>query len=228
MKKEIILIIIFLINLNIVYAQNTSKVYKIDLSCDNGKISLLSLNLTNGYVPDNKNQPEDGYNISIISFSNKVLYSTKFEFPLRMFFDVFDNDTSESGNIQLSKANKTIIIPYFKNGKLIDVKNDSITVLSLDISKYAEICNNNKICESDENSENCSNDCPAEFKIEFLIIPAVILFLIFIIVLFFIKKKKSNSYLNPYFPTRGTNMKEPIDFFSNLPFNFLTTYISCK
>ncbi len=120
MNKIIILLILTLM-LNIVLAEE-NKVYIIDLHYKDEVITVNDIIIKTGYYPDRKLQPEKGYTLELISDDNFVLYSFKFEVPLKIYTDVIDeNKEVRGGVIVLNETNFALILPYYDNAKEIKI-----------------------------------------------------------------------------------------------------------
>ena len=185
MKAIIILALTFLLLASASYAQeNPIKLYKLDLNYNNGTVTIVDLNMTYGYPPDTKIQPEKGYNVTVLSFSNKVLYTYKFEVHTDFFFDTF-GDYASGGSVKLTEDNETVLVPYFRNAKSISIYDSNNTrVIFIDTSVAAQVCNNDKLCEAeyDENSDNCPQDCsPLTNYMMFLAFVPIVIFIILLV-----------------------------------------------
>lgn len=119
MKK--IILIILLVILPIAVALESTKVYIIDLSYKDGKLIVNNKIIKYGYAPDRALQPLEGYKAEIISFDNTILYSFKFEVPLKEYLDVSDNITKQisGGLVKLTENDFALILPYYDNAKEI-------------------------------------------------------------------------------------------------------------
>ncbi len=146
------LILFFLIfNLNFKIAEGKEeigKVYIINLSYDNGEISLVNAFAKQGYAPDKKVQPENGYEYRIVSSTNKTLYTFKFFVPWGLtLYDgcgscgsagtTVDSKSTESAS--LNNVKFSLVAPYFKEAKTINVYDPNGKFkLAIDVSKFAE------------------------------------------------------------------------------------------
>ncbi|MFH0973973.1 MAG: hypothetical protein V1817_04280 [Candidatus Micrarchaeota archaeon] len=143
--------------------------YNLVLKLENGSVTLGEL----GLVEANSSVETQGeYVATLISFKGAVLFEKHFDFglvlhaPPREWFD-------ENGTQIVNKSNQTIsqpffaqiLIPYFVNGKSIDIYRNSTKLNSFSVSKYAA-CNENGVCEPTlgENYGVCSTDCSSGSK----------------------------------------------------------------
>lgn len=141
--KKIILIILLMI-LPIAIALESSKVYIIDLSYKDGRLVINDKIIKYGYAPDRTLQPLEGYRAEIISFNNDILYTFKFEIPLKEYVDIGDNITNEisGGLIKLSETDFALILPYYNNAKEIvfyDEENNKAVSVDVIEKKQEEV-----------------------------------------------------------------------------------------
>ncbi|MEM2918338.1 MAG: hypothetical protein QXY62_02425 [Candidatus Altiarchaeota archaeon] len=165
--KIITNLILFLVILSFVGA-DIGKIYVVNLKYERGVISLVNdVHVKSGYPPGRKIQPDLGYRCEVISFEGKELYSFKFNLPTKWFYDYLDKETGElsGGVIELEKVNFTLIVPYFSNGKKINIYNQTgALIISIDISNFSlEKCGDG-ICDKNENYQNCPHDCITPMK----------------------------------------------------------------
>lgn len=134
MKKNIFLIalifnfLLLLANVNALESQ----VYFLNLNYNKGNISLLGFYVDKGFAPDRKIQPEVGYKLEVISFSDKTLDSFKFDIPNKIFTPI--------GLVIKDNTNFTLIVQYFNNSKSINIYDPNNTKkLTIDISAYSTV-----------------------------------------------------------------------------------------
>ncbi len=141
MKKTILIMLLMI--LPIVFALESTKVYIVDLSYRDGELIINDKIIKYGYAPDRKLQPLEGYKAEIISLGHDVLYSFKFEIPLKEYVDVSDNVTQQisGGLIKLSENDFALILPYYDNAKEIvfyDEDNEEIASVHVEEEEKEE------------------------------------------------------------------------------------------
>lgn len=102
-----------------------SNVFVVKFNYNNGLITYKDRVIKCGYAPDRKLQPEEGYKAEIISVDNEILYSSKFEIPLKVNFDLSDPivKTLSGGVLILNETDFALIFPYYDKAKSIVVYN---------------------------------------------------------------------------------------------------------
>lgn len=189
--KFIFIILVVLISINFVSSEKTD-VFIITLKYLNEDISLQSVSLVKmNYFPPTFTQ-EGRYEIEIMSNSEEILFSQKFDFPL-MVASIQDSEEksifegTEGGIILLNEATKEIIAPYFSTAKTLIVYDGNILVLEYDLSEYRGI----------EDSSNLKNDSFPDDKIKkfdkeylFYFLGGFIVLVIIVLIIIAIKRKK--------------------------------------
>ena len=141
MRKALIFLIVFLIVISFANAK-TSHYYEIKLKYNRENITLDSLQVKPDINGKNLKNIEGGYVAEIISFDEKVLNLTFFDFPLTILYDTADKETGEingGGMIELNETETTIKIPYFENAKEINIYDMEINKkLRIDVSPYSK------------------------------------------------------------------------------------------
>jgi hypothetical protein len=101
------------------------------------KLQLINITIEDGYAPGRKIQPDKGYILRVLS-NKKILHEFKFEIPNKMHYDYIDKETKElkGGYIELDNLEFTLVIPYFRDGREIDILEQGNIILSVDISRF--------------------------------------------------------------------------------------------
>ncbi len=133
MSKTIkIIAVMFILLLSIVIAQN--EVFIVDLNYEDGELTVKEVMTKTGYYPDRKIHKGEDYTLDLVS-EDEVLYSFKFEVPLRIQTDVINEDGEiEGGVIVLDKSNFALVLPYYdkaKEIKIYDNKNKEVVSKSV-------------------------------------------------------------------------------------------------
>jgi|TARA_B100001971_G_C18107794_1_gene492493 hypothetical protein len=148
MKKILIILIMITLVLPIVYPAQ-QKVYILNLKYNDGKITKESLIVTEGMYSEEV-QPETGYRLELISFTDEVLYSRIFIFPesqkgpLPKESDILERtqylpDITEKEPSLLKTSSVELMIPYYKDAKIVRIYDiNDIKVLEIDVSSFAE------------------------------------------------------------------------------------------
>ncbi|MCK4521354.1 MAG: hypothetical protein KAU20_02185 [Nanoarchaeota archaeon] len=120
--KKIICLAMFFVLISSVYAE---QVYIVNFNYDNGLIMIKDKIVKQGYYPDRKLQPEEGYKCSIMDHNKNELYSFIFDLPIKIYTDGFDNLTDKvtGGVIRLNQTDFAFIIPYFEEAGMIKCYN---------------------------------------------------------------------------------------------------------
>jgi len=135
--KNKLLILMILILISAVLAQEQSKVLVLNLNYKEGVIKLKDKVIKTGYYPDRKIQPPDGLKVELLSLNNELLYSFKFSVPLDLYVDSGFGGSLSGGLIKLSKTDFALIIPYYDNAKNIVIYEDDKEIASFVVSKEA-------------------------------------------------------------------------------------------
>lgn len=138
MKTKLLLLIILLLIPAVIAEIECSKVYVVKFNYNNGLITYKDKVIKCGYAPDNKIQPEEGYRADIISEDNNLLYSFKFEIPLRISFDLTDPvlKTMSGGMLILNETDFALVFPYYDNaGNIIIYNPREYKILSVPLAE---------------------------------------------------------------------------------------------
>ncbi|HLD06981.1 MAG TPA: hypothetical protein VJC16_05635 [Candidatus Nanoarchaeia archaeon] len=151
MSKVIVSIMLLVVSMSAVYAVEKERVYQIMLKYDKGAITQEDVIVTMGFPQQRKLSLPDDYRLEVVSFSDKMVYTARFSFPLEIvsepdpsWFDeqgnqIYFPNAAEAGHILLDEAEQLVIAPYFKDGEQVNVydKNNELA-LEIDISHFAE------------------------------------------------------------------------------------------
>ena len=125
------------------------RVYVLNVKYDNGVITKENIKVISGEASDKRNQPKEGYLLELVSFDETILNSFKFNFPLQIvslaspdWFDkegnqIYFPNPEEVGQITLNKTSLQLVVPYFTNGKNINIYNpNGEKVLNIDVRYF--------------------------------------------------------------------------------------------
>jgi len=136
-KKSLFFALALITILSASYTAQNTDVYVLNINYNKGNLSLINIHLEQGYMPDME-QPETGYRCEVISLSDEVLYSFRFVIPNTVSPPPPRPGEEPTGAIYLDNVNFTLILPYFEEGKLINIYDPKDTLLfSIDISEFA-------------------------------------------------------------------------------------------
>jgi hypothetical protein len=150
MRNEIIAIVcVFLLLQTGIALAATDVVYSIQIKYSSGQLSLDKVGLVEGTAPDRTVQPEDGYLVKVVTSTNQVLYSFKFNIPITVSGGAppkewFNETTGEQIIFptnetvpQITKTTFNLIVPYFSNANSVDIYDPTGKLaLSVDVSKF--------------------------------------------------------------------------------------------
>ena len=108
----------------------------------NATYNIYDGNALNYTISDNGN-----YEFLLIDKSYKIIVNDKFSF-----------NRAADANINLSFFSTEI--PFNENMKYLQIKHDNISMHLIDLN----ICNSNDICDENENTLTCANDCSADME----------------------------------------------------------------
>ncbi|MEM5813450.1 MAG: hypothetical protein QXU71_03760 [Candidatus Aenigmatarchaeota archaeon] len=191
---------IFLLNV-LTFGEDIEKVYVLYIKVfRNNSIELLDFSATYGN-PSQLFDLDSNYSIRIISVDNKIL----FEKPLPIYFIAYMTKEEEGeiahGEVILESTLLYLKLPYFPNGKWINIYYLDKLIFSIDISE--KLCDNDGICEDFETEYICEKDCikisqyqtkrREEINLTYLL---GLIILIVVLLIFFIKIKniKNKSF----------------------------------
>ena len=176
------------------FAQS-SKFYQITLNYDKGSFTLKDTVVFPGEI--SKATQEGAYKVELLSFSNTSLYTSNFDIATSIHGEEFDYTTGKvtSQTITVENTDVVINIPYFPNGKEINVYDlESKKVLTFSVEHFSEIT-----------PTQAQVSKPAETAIKdksLLWISAVLMFIPVVLgLVFYIRHRKSQK--NPPNPTQN-------------------------
>lgn len=167
MKKALVLITLLLFCFPFLAKTETSsqRIYLIEVFYEKGIISLGEISTKLGYVPPaEKILNEIPCRIRIISFSGEVLKEQMFSLSPYVYYDPprEGNDQAlPTGQTELEKTSILAILPYYNNGKWVELSDANGRMLEKkDIGYLARVCGDG-VCQDHESFEICSQDCEA-------------------------------------------------------------------
>tara|TARA_Y100000310_G_scaffold258870_1_gene267410 strand:- start:142 stop:645 length:504 start_codon:yes stop_codon:yes gene_type:complete len=137
MRKVILSLLIVLLSIG-VYAES-SKVYIVAFSYENGELTFDDKVVKYGYSPDRK-LTEGDYRGEVVS-ADSVLYDFDFNVPLTEFVDISDVETGElsGGIVKVDSTRFALVLPYFEEAKSIEIYDPSDTkVMGIDVEEKKE------------------------------------------------------------------------------------------
>ncbi len=150
--KKIIGLITILLLFTVVSAFD-QKVFQLSLVYDKGIITNEGL-LTVPGVADDKVNNFGMYRIEFISIDGTVRYENKFDFFKRVPFAEYEDERTYAQQT----APLELILPYYEDIAAINIYEEKTNqnVLSIPLGS---VCNQNHVCEDEENEINCPSDC---------------------------------------------------------------------
>ncbi len=160
MKLALLLAIFFLAAT--AYAAE-EKFYELTISYENGVLSVKEITVKPGSL--SQKTDEGSYKAQLISFDGSVLYSKKFEIITVIRGEEFDLNagTIAARETKLNETNVTLQLPYFAEGKQVNIYNKNIKALEIPVLQFADTCGN-AVCDPQESYESCNKDCKSGGK----------------------------------------------------------------
>lgn len=119
--KRTVLFLVFILLMPIVAA---GRVFVVKFNYDDGLITYKDKVIKYGYAPDRRIQPLEGYRAEMVSIDDNVLYSFKFDIPLRLNVDLSDSEKALSGGMLiLNETDFALVFPYYDRAKSIVIYN---------------------------------------------------------------------------------------------------------
>lgn len=159
-----------LIFVPLVFAEENSLFFSIILNYNSGTISLNDVKLIEGIGEIDKNSTDGDYKLTVYSFNEELLYESNFDLDLELFnsppqewFDdegnqIYVPSENETELAKIETTSKVLFIPYFPNANQLVIEKESKVELIIDLSEFA-LCNQNKICDTEESQDLCPVDC---------------------------------------------------------------------
>lgn len=147
------------------------QIYYVIVNFDQGNVKIGDVSVGNGYVPG-ENEVDDqqvNYWLELISFEGRTLEVKQFNVHLQISFEPpSEEDTYDRGDsstlVNLDKQEEAIIIPYHKDGYLLNLYDSNRNLLETkDIAYLADLCGDG-VCQEQESYESCKSDCPLDGK----------------------------------------------------------------
>lgn len=177
MKRTFTTLLIVLLSAGVVFSYSDSLVYvfRIDVDRSSGEweVSYNDFELRSGSISNSQivDQPDEGFNVSIVSFKNRILFSYLQYYPFEepreaadpAWFDDEGNQVVvlEGDTYDISADSVVAAVPYFYNGKEILVKDNGKLLFAIDVSQHS-LCNENGVCDENEYFDVCPQDCVFE------------------------------------------------------------------
>jgi len=139
-KIKFIIPIILLLLLAVSVLAEVNYYYKIDLQYQDGDVSYDRISVEPTFK---ELQTAEGmYVAEVVSFDNRLLNLTFFDFPLTIFYDTVDPETGEingGGMTELNETEITLYVPYQENAQEINIYDENLDeLLKIDVSYFAK------------------------------------------------------------------------------------------
>jgi hypothetical protein len=113
MKKTIFFFIFFIF----IGSAVADRVIIFNFNYDHGTITLKEQMIKEGYYPDRKIQPEEGYKCQLKNDAGRNFYSMKFDLPVNVFTDTLSNGNTVGGVVILNQTDFSFVVPYIAESK---------------------------------------------------------------------------------------------------------------
>lgn len=140
--------------------KTTDRMYSVVMNYTKGLVDLEGITLLNKKAQERSDREEGKYTLNVTAMDGQLLETFKFNVPNVVCTDAPSADGKmEGGCREVDKAKFTLEVPYFANGKVIDVYGpDGKLAMSADVSNFSDLCGDG-ICQKNENYKTCQKDC---------------------------------------------------------------------
>ncbi len=161
--KPMLLVVVAIVFLAATAYALEEKFYEVTLNYKNGALSVEEITVKTGSL--SQKADEGSYTAQLISFDESVLYSKKFEIITVIRGENFDLNTGTiaASEMKLNETNITLQLPYFAEGKQVNIYNKNIKALEIPVLQFADTCGN-AVCDPQESYESCNKDCKSGGK----------------------------------------------------------------
>lgn len=168
--KKIIALFILLFFIVAPVSAGKNKIYLVEIKFDKGAVSFGEVTSQPGYAQEVEKQERMSqyrYWIEIISFAGQVLEKRQFSInPMIYPEPPIEGESSEGGPIMLEQFEHSLSLPYYPNGKTMNLYGANRQRLDvIDISYLAQTCGDGE-CQETENESSCPDDCIQKQKTE--------------------------------------------------------------
>ncbi|MBS3052254.1 MAG: hypothetical protein J4428_02710 [Candidatus Aenigmarchaeota archaeon] len=181
--NKVYIIILFSLILLSVKVSAFQEVIVIDLDLyRNNSIVLNELKIISG-IPDTEANDEGNYHITLLSEEKNEVFKTNFDLEFTATEE--EQTENEMTEMILDKINLYFRLPYYSEANAIQIYHNEELLFEKKLP-IKEICGN-KICEQNENADNCYSDCSkqsASLKYVFIILGVIT----GIVIIWFVKR----------------------------------------
>ena len=116
------------------------KVYVLNLEYSYGKISVDNVYVKPGNISTEIEQTGD-YKYELVSFKDEILYTSRFDIETSFMVPPPLGSRGPSQKVELKELSFTLVVPYFENGKTINIYDpENNKVLSIDVGYFTDVC----------------------------------------------------------------------------------------
>ncbi|MCX6802659.1 MAG: hypothetical protein NT067_06135 [Candidatus Diapherotrites archaeon] len=138
MKKTLFLLFCLLLFCSAFVGAAQQKVYVCKVHYNRGELSLTSAYTDTAYPQKSEEKSDITYKAQIADFSEKELYTYYFYVPKYLMGSEPLDENGPIPIIELAETDFALILPFFENGKSINVYDqNTVLLLSIDVSKFA-------------------------------------------------------------------------------------------